>query len=347
VSANGRPIRFLAIVLGGWTAVRVAMLWPSIEMPSDVVDAVLPRAAARASPGKAVVALEPTASAMIVSRRTAQRVTVTVPSMAMRTPSVPVLHHARIRRRAALPRPDPRYPNNAEPVPFAHAAAPAASLPLAPPASRAARWSGSGWLVVRAGGSTGAAFAGSQLGGSQAGLRSAYTIDAAHRLAIAGRVSAPFSGDGREAAIGLEWQPTPFPVRIIAEERVFLDSGRGGPTLGLIGGIGPVAVAPGMTAQAYGQAGAIARDGIETFADGAVRVAHELVDIGPARVDIGVGAWGAAQRGAARLDTGPSLSTDVPIGGRAHARLSLDWRARVAGDARLGSGLVLTLGTDF
>lgn len=200
---------------------------------------------------------------------------------------------------------------------------------------------------MRAGGRTGDAFGGSQLGGSQAGLRLAYTIDRSRRIALAGRVSTPLAGKGREAAIGLEWQPTSAPVRVIVEQRVSLNGRRGGPTVGLIGGVGPMSIARETSIEAYGQAGATAREGIETFADGAVRLAHGLFDIGRTQIDFGVGAWGAVQRGAARLDTGPSLSADVPIGRGAHARFSLDWRARIAGDARPGSGFVLTLGTDF
>jgi len=339
VSASGRPIRFLAVVLGGWTAMRVAMLWPSIDSPADVIDAVVPglnrRTSAVVSPKKELPA--------------AGRTVAIPPSPESATPSITSpLAHAR--------RPDPqrialamfglmRF-GEAEPVLATGGTAPVGSLPLAPRANTGSRWSGSGWFVVRDGHKTGAAFGGSQLGGSQAGLRLAYTIDRAHRLAIAGRLSTPLAGKGREAAIGLEWQPMPLPVRIVAEERISLDGGEGGPTLGVIGGVGPIAVAAETTIEAYGQAGAIVRDGVETFADGAVRVALYSRTLDATRVDFGAGAWGAAQRNAARLDTGPSLSADVPIG-RVHARLSVDWRARIAGDARPGSGLVLSLGTDF
>ncbi|HVI98136.1 MAG TPA: hypothetical protein VM657_03635 [Sphingomonas sp.] len=201
--------------------------------------------------------------------------------------------------------------------------------------------------MLRGDGAAGAAFGGSQLGGSQTGLRLAYAIDRTRRLALAGRVATPLHGKGREIAIGVEWQPTHAPVRVVAEQRLALDGGQSGPTLGVVGGIGPASIATGLTIEAYAQAGAILRDGVETFADGAARVAHPIAALGNTRFDLGAGAWGAAQRGVARLDAGPSLSADLPLGDRAHVRLSLDWRQRLAGDARPGSGVVLSLGTDF
>ena len=63
-------------------------------------------------------------------------------------------------------------------------------------------------------------------------------------------------------------------------------------------------------------------------------------------LDLGIGAWGAAQRGAARLDIGPSAAITLPLGTRA-LRVSFDWRQRIAGDARPVSGPALSIGPDF
>ena len=116
--------------------------------------------------------------------------------------------------------------------------------------------------------------------------------------------------------------------------------------MGIIGGYGPAAIAPGVRIEAYGQAGAIARDGIEAFVDAAARLTHPTARIGRARLDLGVGAWGSAQRGAARFDLGPTAGLAVPMAGR-NLRLALDWRERVAGGARPGSGPAFTIGSDF
>jgi hypothetical protein len=79
----------------------------------------------------------------------------------------------------------------------------------------------------------------------------------------------------------------------------------------------------------------------DLFADGAIRAS---TPIGP--VEIGAGAWGGAQPGAARLDIGPQASVRIPVG-KIAIRASAEWRVRVAGDAHPGSGPAFTLSTDF
>ena len=185
----------------------------------------------------------------------------------------------------------------------------------------------------------------SQLGGAQAGVRLSYALDAARRLALTARVSTPLQGPGRELGLGVAWRPTRAPVTLIAEQRVSLDGERGGPALFAVAGLNPTPVAAGFRVEAYGEAGAVKRDRILMFADGAARLAHPL-NKGPLRLDFGVGAWGGAQTGATRLDIGPSLGASLPVAHRS-LRLTLDWRERVAGGAKPGSGPALTLGTDF
>ena len=52
------------------------------------------------------------------------------------------------------------------------------------------------------------------------------------------------------------------------------------------------------------------------------------------------------QPGAARVDVGPRLTLRLPEVGQG-SRIALDWRQRIAGDARPASGLALTLASDF
>jgi hypothetical protein len=202
----------------------------------------------------------------------------------------------------------------------------------------------SSWLLARGGAS--GTVSGGQLGASQAGVRAVYGIDPSRRLGLTARLAAPFKGRGREAALGIEWRPTRWPVRLIAEQRFVLDGGRGGPTVGVIAGYGPAEIAPGARIETYGQAGAIMRDGVEGFVDGAARVTHGVAERGRLRLDAGVGAWVSAQRGATRGDLGPSLGLAAPLGRRS-VRLALDWRQRIAGTARPGSGPALSVGSDF
>ena len=223
--------------------------------------------------------------------------------------------------------------------------APTLPPPLLPAslASARSRWAASAWLIARGGAQQ--TLLGGQLGASQGGVRATYTLDQGRRIALAGRLATPLRGRGAEAAIGLDWQPTRAPIHLVAEQRLSLDGGRGGPTLEVIGGFGPVDLGAGLRAEGYGQAGAIARDGLQTFADGAVRITHPLTR-GRLRLDLGAGAWGGAQPGTARLDIGPSLGMSIPLAGKS-IRLTLDWRERIAGAASPGSGPALSIGSDF
>ena len=200
------------------------------------------------------------------------------------------------------------------------------------------------WLIARNGSSPG--IPGSQLGASQGGARITYALGSGRRLALAARVSAPLSGRGKEAAVGLDWQPLRAPIHVLVEQRFALDGGRGGTMIGVVGGFGPVAIVPGVQLEGYGQAGVIARGAGEGFIDGAVRAAHPLPAIGALRIDVGAGVWGGAQQGASRLDIGPSLGVVVPVG-RGSIRITADWRERIAGESHPDSGPAVSLGTNF
>ncbi|AQR74474.1 hypothetical protein [Sphingomonas sp. LM7] len=336
MTGQGRPIRFLAFIAVGWIGVRVALLWSQTGSLPEALRQIVPRApqilpAAVAAPAqiRPVLALRTIRVAAILPvRRTVHAV------------SDPAFDSERVQM-ALLGL--VQYG-----IPATVGTAAIAALPAAAQPDRLAglpsRWSASAWLVARAGTGLGAAPGASQLGGGQAGLRVAYMLVPSQRLAVVGRVVAPLRGRGAEASLGVEWQPTRAPVRLVAEQRFGLDGIKGGPGVGLLAGFdGPVA--PGFTLESYGQAGAIRRDRTQPYADGAIRVTRG-VRAGSVRVALGAGAWGAAQRDAARLDIGPSATMALPIGGQ-NVRLALDWRQRVAGEARPGSGLALTLGSDF
>jgi hypothetical protein len=216
-------------------------------------------------------------------------------------------------------------------------------VPLPAPSKSPSRFAGSGWLIARRGGAT--PFV-PQLGGSQAGVRLTYAIDPARRLSLAGRISTALASRQSEAAIGLDWKPTSLPLHLVAEQRIGVDRARGGPSLGLIGGFGPVPVTRWLLIDGYAQGGGIVRDGIEGFVDGAVRLSHPIGTLGASRIELGLAAWGAAQRGAARLDAGPTASAILPIAGKS-LRVSLEWRQRLAGRATPASGPALSIGTDF
>ncbi|CAN5432203.1 hypothetical protein BH09PSE4_BH09PSE4_21980 [soil metagenome] len=320
MSDSGRPIRFLGVVLGGWIAVRIVLLWPqhATMLPAQ-------------RKAVAIVPVEPLSPIFHLAA-----------SRHARPARAPRFARAAMHLAHALPDLAPAAPFvTPAPVVAARQSFTVANL-AKPPAT--SRWSVSVWTMLRDGHGIGAALSGSQLGGAQAGARIAYALGDASRWSLVGRFATPLGSRGREAALGLEWRPPRLPLRIIAERRFQLDGGRGGTGLGIVGGINPTGLARGIVIEGYGQAGAIYRQDVEVYVDGAVRISHPIALA--LRPTLGVGAWGGAQRGASRLDIGPSLGLAVPAGRHA-LRLSLDWRQRVAGGARPGSGPALTLGADF
>jgi len=224
----------------------------------------------------------------------------------------------------------------------APAAEPLALAESAPaPAAGPRRWSVSAWLLARDDRGGAALAPGGSLGGSQTGGRLLYRVG--DGLALSVRAYAPLRrARGAEGAAGLDWRPAArLPVHLLAERRQDLGGeGRSAFALSLYGGLSR-SLPSGLRLEAYGQAGIVGARSRDLFADGSARLAAL---VGPA--EIGGGAWGGAQPGAARLDAGPSVSWRLPVHG-ANLRLQADWRFRVAGDAAPGSGPALTLAADF
>ncbi|MEO5493082.1 MAG: hypothetical protein ABIR08_03545 [Sphingomonas sp.] len=313
---SGRPIRFLGATALGWVAVRAFVLWPT-AVPAAIPRALVPAAFADGAPP---------ATGILPPRITDINATPWQPQ----TASVE-------RLRPIVARMDATFAPNTSAVAIPSAGRAVAGAAAAPPQSvlapppailattspSANRWSASAWLVLRDGRGIAAGLGGGQLGGSQAGLRLAYTVDKARRVAIVGRVATPLKGLGREAAIGVEWRPTALPIRLVAEYRVAFDGGANGPAAGVIAGTGPAPLAMGFDLETYGQAGVVRRHRAEPFAEGAARLSRRMFAIGGAKVDLGLGGWGGAQRGAQRLDVGPSLGVRIPVAGKA-IRASLD-----------------------
>ncbi|KQM65455.1 MULTISPECIES: hypothetical protein [unclassified Sphingomonas] len=339
--ARGRPLRFLALVTVGWVGMRVALLWPEGLPPEHWVRIVLPSGQGDQIAKPVTPSGRDTATvSQPRERRIAGRPVLALEHMptiasGLRIETTPVA-------------PDPGRVQlallalvgftSAEPV--ERAAAPILSPPVPP--ETGPRMTVSLWALARPGAASGGPV---QLGGGQAGIRVRMPVTPDGRAAVAGRIATPLVGQGREAALGVEWRPLPAPVAMVVERRVALNRGRSGTGMGLIAGIDRGL--PGhLAVEAYGQAGAVARDGIEPYADGAARLLHPVATIGRSAIRLGIGGWGGAQREGARLDIGPSAVAALPVG-RGTVRLSLDWRQRIGGTAAPGSGPALTIGSDF
>lgn len=340
---RGRPLRFMALVLGGWLASRAWWLWPvpATLLPPGVhplVPAVL--ADTRGAPP--AIAPRATTRASSTLRASPAPPRMTTPARP-RTIELASVADA------------PTHGSGSGRLDTAPAGADRHALALLgmvrygappPPQRGGSRWSGSAWAILRDSRQR-AGVATPQLGGSQIGARLAYALDVERRVAIAARVSSAVAARQQEAAVGIEWQPRGLPVRVAVERRIGIAGIRGGTAVGLSGGVSDRALGRSLRLDGYAQAGAIARDGVEGYADGAMRVARPIGHgAAGTTFDLGLGAWGAAQRGAARLDIGPTAAMTLPVGPR-RLRLTLDWRQRVAGDARPASGPALSLGTDF
>lgn len=338
------PLRFLAILLGGWAALRTALLAPPWPAPPGAAVAAAAASRARAAPCAEIRdAMSLEAEGTRASDRSKYATATGAPSRAGEGRAQPVPAQILLAPQPAIRSPEAAaVAARASPPP-----APPGALPTKPgPASASSRrWSLSAWSFVRPG--EGAALAtGGVLGGSQAGARLAWRLngDLARPLALSLRLSAPLRrGAGAEAALGVDWRPArSAPVHLLAERRQALGGqGRSAFAVTLYGGVGDARLGP-FRIDAYAQAGMVGTRSRDPFADGSLRLSIPLG--GGAR--IGAGAWAAAQPDLSRLDLGPQAAVRLPVAGRAFT-LAADWRVRVAGNARPGSGPTLTVATDF
>ncbi len=214
------------------------------------------------------------------------------------------------------------------------------------------RWSADAWALVRGGGgSAGAAPFGPTYGASQVGavLRYRLAPGSGHRPTAYLRATAALAGTDREVAAGLSLRPIPqLPIAVAAEGRV----GRLGadtvlrPAVIAVSELAPVTLPAAIRAEVYAQGGYVGGRSATAFVDGSLRLDRRVAKIGRVELRAGAGAWGGAQQGAQRLDIGPTATLGVTQG-RAAARLALDWRLRVAGDAAPASGPALTISAGF
>ncbi|MBR0553312.1 hypothetical protein [Stakelama marina] len=346
MTRGGRPLRFILLVVGGWTALRVAMLWPQTGSLPAAVRGALPVTIAQTR-GLPVLRRHRPVSANAAAHDSAARAVQPESPIATATPKRSVFNlpearpaHDAVRAQFALiglVRFNGTVEAQARPRPVLD------PLP-ARPAPHPSRWRGTAWLFTHGNGTQ--LNDSARLGGSQAGARLSYPLAPDNRIAAAGRASTPLQGDGAEASVGVEWRPWNAPVALVAERRFGLDNQRGGPATAIVGGSGPAPLAGGFDLETYGEAGAVFRERPDYYAAGAARLSRKTARIGDTAISLGLGAWASMQREASRVDIGPSVSIPLHVAD-GNARLSLDWRQRVAGDASPGSGPALTLGADF
>ncbi|MFC3173800.1 hypothetical protein ACFOD9_06005 [Novosphingobium bradum] len=219
------------------------------------------------------------------------------------------------------------------------------------------RWSADGWVFLRRGGGDPITFprlsGGGNYGSSQMGAVLRYRIapDSPHRPALYLRGAGALNGTReQEVALGASARLMPrLPVAAMAELRATRD-GQGlsaRPAVALVSELAPQTLPLGFTGEAYVQAGWVGGRAATAYVDGLVRAERGVMTGHGLDLRAGAGAWGAKQRGAARLDVGPVASVRVSLGDTTSARLEADWRFRIAGRAHPGSGPALTLSAGF
>jgi hypothetical protein len=182
---------------------------------------------------------------------------------------------------------------------------------------------------------------GGTLGGSQAGARLFYHVSPT--LAMVFRSSSDVGRRGGEVAGGIRYQPVrTLPVWLTAERRQALGHYGGGRSDFALFAEGGVYDQPGpwsFLIDGYAQAGVVGLRTHDLFADGGLTLTKPVYD----RFSAGIGVWGGVQPGLYRIDAGPRITMRV----RRNIKVHLDWRQRLAGNARPGSGPAVTLAGDF
>ena len=342
-SLRGRPLRFLLLVLGLWGGARMIVVSRDVAQAfaenrrADAVDeiAAVPVAdgsrAAVASPAHAAFRSWPGTATFAAAR-------LVVPIPRASAPAIKAEPAG-----FSVPAPDP-----APEIAPTRIAAPS-PLPVAPRTPPDTRVRGSFWLLWRESGQGSTLAKAGQLGGSQAGVRVDVPLGrrAGQVIEGYGRVSAAIDRPhAAEAAVGVAWRAVEgkTPVTLGIERRIALGTG-GRNALALVGvsGFGPTPIARDIDIEGYGQAGFVGLRSRNGFGDGRITISHTLARSG---LSLGISASGGFQPGVRRIDIGPRADMRLPLG-TMRPRLSVEWRERVGGNARPGSGLAVTLGSDF
>lgn len=231
-------------------------------------------------------------------------------------------------------------------------------LPL-PVAAPSGRWSLDTWAFWRQGSSAAPVSQGRVpvYGASQAGAVLQYRLapSSGHDPRLYARAYRALVTLGEnEGAVGASLRPLArVPVRVAGEVR-YTDSAffsRFRPAAYAVTEIPPLRLPLGAQGEIYAQGGWVGGPGATPFADAQASVTRSVPLVARLtderlRLSFGAGAWGGAQQDAQRADIGPTLRLDTRIG-KVPARIAVDWRLRVAGDAAPGSGVAVTVAAGF
>ncbi len=366
---RGQPLAALALILTGWIGARIAIIhWPEQQMQPQGEFAGPSATRELAGPAEEASAPNGSSVGQLVTQHQAlpQPPTAFAPTPLPVGPLPPALNASPIPQPISTPAPQPVFAASriagghqmlwlAALAQLPMAATSAAPQPVALPNRGSRRWSVDGWLMLRPSSlASGAAMAqpGASYGNSQAGAVIRYHLapgNALRPMLYLRATRALIRPNDAELAGGLGLHPLPrVPVVAMAELRVTHASGKAlvRPAVALVSEIPPIQLPLRLRGEAYVQAGIVGGSGSTAFVDGQWRLERQIARSDTAELRLGGGAWGGAQRGASRLDIGPGATLSLRFG-EASARMSADWRFRVAGNAAPASGPTLTLAAGF
>jgi hypothetical protein len=213
------------------------------------------------------------------------------------------------------------------------------------------KWSVSGWFVFRPNEAVANGPANGQLSGSQYGARFQHgliRVSNSANLNFNLRASAPIdNANDREVSIGLALKiRSKLPIELILERRVPIDAGTPAFAAILATGVNDVRISKAISLNGYLQTGFVTATRIEPFIDGSATIERDIGLGSRSSVRVGAGIWGAAQSSTMRLDIGPLIAAQVPIGNRS-LRFAAEWRQRVLGNALPASGPAISISADF
>jgi len=210
------------------------------------------------------------------------------------------------------------------------------------------RWSASAWLFWRERGNNNGIGSAGQLGGPQAGGRVERRLTNTIPVAAYGRASSALRRPhAPEASLGIAIKPVAgrIPVTLGIERRFALDAyGRNAFALVAASGLNPTPITDTLIAEGYVQAGLVGFSRADPFIDGRISLGAAVGT--KKNILAGLSVSGGAQPRVSRLDIGPMVQWRLPIK-TINSRLTVEWRQRIAGNARPGSGLTATLASDF
>jgi hypothetical protein len=182
---------------------------------------------------------------------------------------------------------------------------------------------------------------GGSLGASQAGTRLTYYFT--RQIAASFRSSTEVGRRGGEVAGGVRVQPVRgIPLWITGERRQRIGrfgGGRSAFALFFEAGVYDRPMPFHFLLDTYLEGGVVGARTRDKFIDGSLTLTRPVYR----QFSAGFGVWGGAQPGVYRVDAGPRITMRV----RKNVRVHFDWRQRLAGNARPGSGPAVTLAGDF